>query len=583
MASLRQRPVQWLQHRSLRERIGGSLAVLVFLLAAVLGGLIGQSSVNQARARVGQSLSSDARRLAERLNTEMASRARELSLLASTDLLQEIPVTATPVVGLGVAPSLTPALAHTQSLLDGLKRSVPSYLWIAVADPFGRVLASTDPTILSADISNRSGPRDGFRPHGASAATALAADPRAIDLVQPIRAGDSTVVGVIAAQLGWGWVRDIERAAVTADDDAVVRRETFLLNNQDIVLMGPPGSVGQHLTLPVSNRARAGFYGASIEPWPDGESFLTGTAMTAADGPPPGQGAADMRWVVLVRQAEDVAYAAAYDLREAIWLAGLAIALSFALVGWLLAGMITAPLARIAAAAERLRQGDDVEIPRIRGPAEIDSLSASLRALVATLTRKQVALDEMEELALRDPLTGLLNRHGLRLSVERLLMQAHADRSSLMVFVGDLDGFKAVNDTLGHAGGDLLLCQVARRLARSVRASDVVARLGGDEFVLALSAPAGAADVDARAVALRAQAAIAAPYEIDGALVRVGCSLGGACWPDDVAERDPDGTLPIEFDEVLERADAALYDVKRSGKGRMMLHGERPRLARTDG
>lgn len=583
MASLGVKPLAWLRRRSLRERIGGSLAMLVFLMATVLGGLMGQSSVNQARARVGQSLAVDAQRLAERLNTEMASRARELSLLASTDLLQQLPSTAAQVPGLGFAPLLTPALAHTQSLLDGLKRSFPSYVWISVADPFGRVLASTDPAAVGTDISNRSSVRDQLRPANAGSTGPLAADLKAIELVQPIRASDGTVVGVIAAQLAWSWVRTIERAVVTADDDAVVRRETFLLNSQDVVLMGPPGSVGQHLALPVSNRARAGFYGSTIEAWPDGGNFLTGTALTAADGPAPGTGTQDIRWVVLVRQAEAVAYASAHDLREAIWLAGLLVAISFAVFGWLLAGMMSSPLARIAEAAERLRQGDDVEIPRIRGPAEIDSLSASLRALVATLSRKQLALDEMEELALRDPLTGLLNRHGMRMAIDRLLKQAHADHSSLMVFVGDLDGFKAVNDTLGHAGGDMLLCQVANRLSRAVRASDVVARLGGDEFVLALTAPGGLADADARAVANRAQAAIASPYEIDGALVRVGCSLGGACWPDDVGERDPHGTLPVEFDEVLERADAALYLVKRSGKGRIAFHGEMQRLERSEG
>jgi diguanylate cyclase (GGDEF)-like protein len=178
----------------------------------------------------------------------------------------------------------------------------------------------------------------------------------------------------------------------------------------------------------------------------------------------------------------------------------------------------------------------------------------------------------MEELALRDPLTGLLNRHGLRIVMEQLLTRAQAERASVMIFVGDLDGFKAVNDTLGHASGDQLLCQVAKRLAHAVRTDDVVARLGGDEFVLALLAPLGADDADARAVAQRAQAAIAAPYTIDGTRVRVGCSLGGACWPDDVGHHDSETLQTTEFDEVLERADAALYRVKRSEKGRIEFH-----------
>lgn len=577
MGALAGRPLKWLQGRSLRERRGGSLAVLVFVVAGVIGGLIGQFSINEARARIGQSLATDAQRLAERLNSDMASRLRELTLLAGTDVLQALPATAATAAAapsLGVMPKLSSDLAHTQSLLEGLKRSVPAYAWIAVADPSGRVLAATDPALLGSDLATR-GPRWRM----AEAPDAPGDERRPLDLVQPIRTDDATVVGIVAAQLDPGWLAQVEQAVVTTDPDGVLRRETFLINAQDMVLLGPPGSLGQKLLTPASNRARAGFYGASVEEWPDGGPFLTGTAFVSGERGPRAAGGQDLRWVVLVRQAERIAFAGAYALRDAIWLAGLLIAASFAVAGWLLAGIITAPLARIAFAAERLRQGDDIQIPRIRGPSEIDSLSASLRALVATLTRKQVALDEMEELALRDPLTGLFNRHGLKLAMARLLAQAQANNSKLMVFVGDLDGFKSVNDTLGHACGDILLCQVASRLARAVRGSDVVARLGGDEFVLALPAPDGVHDQAVRTVIQRAQSAISAPYQIEGALVRVSCSLGGACWPDDVQNHSEDDDLAAEFDEVLEHADAALYVVKRSSKGRIAFHGEIRRLA----
>ena len=562
----------WLQRRSLRERMAASLAGLMFALAALLGGLIGQSSIDQARERVGQSLATDAQRLAERLTTEIAARSRELGLIAGTDVVRNLPtnVTAAPVIG--VVPKLSPVLAHAQSLLESLRQSVPAYVSISVADISGHVLASTDPATLGTDVSTRVPVRDTRRPRGPAADSA----PATIDLFQPIRSEDGTVVGAMFAQLSWPWVRAIERSVVSADTDGVVRHETFLTNAQDVVLLGPPGSVGQTLALSVSNRARAGFFGATVEQWPDGGPFLTGTSLVAPDAAEQPGTPQSLRWVVLIRESEESAFAGAYALRRAIWIAGLVIAASFALLGWYLAGMITAPLGRIATAAERLRQGDDVEIPRLRGAAEIETLATSLRAMVATLTRKQIALDEMEELALRDPLTGLLNRHGLRIVVERLLHQARREQSSLLVFVGDLDGFKAVNDTLGHARGDQLLCQVASRLSRAVRGEDVVARLGGDEFVLALLAPGGADDPDAQAVAIRAQAAIAAPYTIDGTAVRVGCSLGGASWPEDAVDHDHEQVQTSEFDEVLERADAALYRVKRTEKGRIAFYRNTP-------
>lgn len=584
MAGRLDKRLGWFTRRSLRERIGVGLALLVFVVAGLLGGLVGTVSEIQARGRIGQSLAIDAQRLADRLATEMTARARELSLLASIDAIRDLPAFAAHSSLPGGAPPFVPALERTQYLLDGLKRSVPAYTWIAIANPAGRVLAATDPASNGTDIATRSPTRDGIRGPGVGNLRDQVEDQRVMDLVQPIREADGTVVGLIAAQLAWNWVRGIERSVISQDSDGVIRRETFLLNGQDLVVFGPPGTVGLTVAVPSAARARAGFYGWSVEHWPTpaddpADAFLTGAAFAAGDGPAPGPGSQAMRWSVLVREAQLVAFAPATALRETIWLAGLGTALIFAGVGWLLGGMVTAPLARIAEAAERLRQGDDVEIPRIHGPAEIESLSASLRALVATLTRKQLALDDMEELALRDPLTGLLNRHGLRLKLEAAVAQAQAQDTSLMLFVADLDGFKAINDTMGHATGDTLLCHVASRLTQSLRADDLVARIGGDEFVLALQAPGGANDSSALAVAKRAQEAIQAPYSLGGRSIQVGCSLGGACWPEDAGSGDGKVSISAEIEAVIAHADAELYAVKRSGKGRVSLHGALTRLS----
>lgn len=184
-------------------RIGTGLALLVFLFAALLGGLLGQVSEHQARERIGQSLSTDAQRLAERINSEMAARVRELSLLANIDALRALPATASPVPGLGTAPALGATLARTQVLIDDLKRSFPYYTWIAVASPTGRVLAATDPTSLGTDISTRGAFRNGLRGPGIGALAQPVWDPRVLDLVQPIRDSDGTVISMLAAQLAW--------------------------------------------------------------------------------------------------------------------------------------------------------------------------------------------------------------------------------------------------------------------------------------------------------------------------------------------------------------------------------------------
>eukprot|EP01037_Dinobryon_pediforme_P018471 gene18471-18747_t len=323
--------LDWMTRRSLRERIGLCLALLVFVVAGILGGLVGRVSEIQARGRIGQSLAIDAQRLADRLTTEMAARTRELSLLASIDAIRDLPAFAAHSSLPGGAPPFVPALERTQYLLDGLKRSVSAYTWIAIANPAGRVLAATDPASNGTDIATRSSTGEGLR----GAGTGPLRDQRVMDLVQPIREADGTVVGLIAAQLTWNWVRGIERSVVTQDADGVVRRESFLINSQDVVVFGPPGTTGLTVSVPAAARARAGFYGWSVDHWPTptddpDEAFLTGAAFVAGDGPAPGPGSQAMRWSVLVREAEAVAFAPATALRNVIWLAGLATAVAFA-------------------------------------------------------------------------------------------------------------------------------------------------------------------------------------------------------------------------------------------------------------
>ena len=184
--------------------------------------------------------------------------------------------------------------------------------------------------------------------------------------------------------------------------------------------------------------------------------------------------------------------------------------------------------------------------------------------MVATLTSKQVKLDELESATQHDALTGLLNRAGLQSWLSVALAQARAEPSGLLVLVGDLDGFKQVNDSKGHAAGDSLLQEVARRLQSSVRSRDAVARIGGDEFVVVLHAPLGLEDRLALETGQRLWSRVTEPYHIKGEDIVIGLSLGGAGWPED----------DRQLDLVLNKADAALYAAKRAGKGRIVFHRE---------
>lgn len=160
----------------------------------------------------------------------------------------------------------------------------------------------------------------------------------------------------------------------------------------------------------------------------------------------------------------------------------------------------------------------------------------------------------LESLALQDQLTGLANRRLLADRMSMALVHARRNKSSMAVVYLDLDGFKQLNDMLGHGAGDTLLRLVAERLLETVREEDTVARAGGDEFILLLwhiSGPDYAA-----AVARKVLEALAQPYLIEGNTVHITTSVGVGIYP-------MHGT---DADTLIRHADLALYDAKRAGK-----------------
>ena len=159
----------------------------------------------------------------------------------------------------------------------------------------------------------------------------------------------------------------------------------------------------------------------------------------------------------------------------------------------------------------------------------------------------------LESLALTDPLTGLANR---RLLIDRLSMamvHARREQSDMALLYLDLDGFKEINNTLGHAAGDALLKMTAARLAETVREEDTVARLGGDEFVIVLRL-SGAAH--ASQVASKVIEAVSQPYLIEGRSASITVSVGIGLYP----------VHGEDADTLLKSADLALYEAKGAGK-----------------
>src|SRR3954447_19088175 len=175
--------------------------------------------------------------------------------------------------------------------------------------------------------------------------------------------------------------------------------------------------------------------------------------------------------------------------------------------------------------------------------------------VITDVTRYREAEAHIRHMAHHDALTGLANRALFRERLGRALAAARRRGGPVAVLCLDLDRFKPVNDTLGHPVGDALLRAVAARLLACVREGDTAARLGGDEFA-ALEAGAGQPEA-AEALARRLVEALSAPYEVLGHQVVVGASVGVALAPGDGG--DPD--------ELLKRADMALYRAKADGRG----------------
>jgi diguanylate cyclase (GGDEF)-like protein len=186
----------------------------------------------------------------------------------------------------------------------------------------------------------------------------------------------------------------------------------------------------------------------------------------------------------------------------------------------------------------------DEALARVRNMLEVRLLHEEARYTAKVL----------ESMALHDALTGLANRHLLTDRISAALANARRKKGSMAIVVLDLDGFKQINDTLGHGVGDALLRMVAERLTAAVREEDTVGRLGGDEFVIALW-NAGRLD-DVATVASKLIKLVSTPYVVEEHTLSMTASAGIGIYPNH-------GT---DAKTLMERADSALYAAKRAGK-----------------
>jgi len=231
---------------------------------------------------------------------------------------------------------------------------------------------------------------------------------------------------------------------------------------------------------------------------------------------------------------------------------------------------------RIATVLDGRREGYTAEARYLAGDGAVRWVEARGRALrnpgseivgvggtLTDVTERKALERQLAHQAFHDALTGLANLALLRERLDHALAVARRNPGTVAALLLDLDGFKRVNDTLGHAVGDALLVAVANRLTGTTRAGDTVARLGGDEFVIVLEGlDAAVAATEADATAERLLAELGRPITIDGREFFVSASIGVALATPGAA----DGA------QMLRCADVAMYAAKRAGKGRFVRY-----------
>ncbi|WP_407569448.1 EAL domain-containing protein [Deinococcus altitudinis] len=199
--------------------------------------------------------------------------------------------------------------------------------------------------------------------------------------------------------------------------------------------------------------------------------------------------------------------------------------------------------------------------PREFTPKEQELLASFADMAMAELKLRQ-ALQDLSQMAMNDTLTGLPNRVQFRRQLTEACRRADLSGEKVVVGLLDLDQFKLINDTFGHAAGDGLLREVARRLQEATATSDLVARMSGDEFVVLFTDVRAVGDIDR--LTRRLEDGFVVPFMIEGQEVFVHWSLGLSVYPDDAQE----------LDALLSSADAAMYRVKRAGGGHSAFRQE---------
>ena len=539
---------------------GALIVALGLLLSAVMGEMLKQ----RIQKDVGASLHNVAHNASKLLASGLQERAREVSVMAQSQGLWQ--------QGLE-SPQVLQAMARRQAMQ-------PHSLWIGAADLDGVVRAATGNLLRGQSVLARPWFSAGLQGlhvgdvHPAKLLASLlppnaAGEPqRFVDFSAPIQSGGKTI-GVLALHGSWDWTQEVMEGLLpaTAEQRGL---KLFIFDHTGHIIYAPDGQTqtfqasGQRLPA-VTDQALAD--SAVAVTWADGQRYLTAIVPLLAQGP-----VAELGWQIVAREPLALAFTDARRAMQIAMVLGLACALLAALLAWLAARRLSMDLYGLAKAVSAVEEGAaSATLPLRNSSREVQTLSSALARMTGRLLshshemeeqvrartqQLEAANAELHQQARSDPLTGVLNRRGLDAQFDFALALAQRSGRPLSLVSIDVDHFKQVNDTYGHAQGDVVLKGLAHTLQESLRSTDLVARLGGEEFVALLPDTdlAGAINV---AEELRLTIADQ-QHEVVG---RIFVSLGVSVL------RPGEKTAAA----LLKRADAALYDAKHQGRNRVCV------------
>lgn len=316
------------------------------------------------------------------------------------------------------------------------------------------------------------------------------------------------------------------------------RDHLFVAATQREMTLQPTPQPGVNL---LHDQAMAGYRGTGVTVNAKGTEEVVGIVSVPATG-----------WFVVARIPASEAFVTVSHVQNYIIRNGTLLVMGF--VGLLSLGLffLFRPLREVASLADRMTLGEVPMAPLpVHSKDEVGHLTAAFNRLLVKLVSSQ---EELAHIALHDPLTRLPNRAFLFRRIRHDLDRARLRQGRLALLFLDLDGFKEINDTLGHEAGDQALLEVARRFEGLARRSDTLARLGGDEFVLLLADLDERAETTAQDVARRCIEVLHAPFPIGGKPFRLGVSVGIALG---------DGQSPANV--LVAAADKAMYAAKERG------------------